>query len=76
VRLLVGAAHIHITGYLRSREIEKKGTGRGKKTGAKAKARACGSRRYWFDGQVRQCCNCVPPPSPDEIRVDIKEKPN
>ena len=33
-------AHIHITGYLRSREIEKNGTGRGKKSGAKTTARA------------------------------------
>ena len=33
-------AHIHITGYLRSREIEKNGTGRGKKSGAKTKVRA------------------------------------
>ena len=33
-------AHIHITGYLRSREIEKNGTGLGKKSGAKAKVRA------------------------------------
>jgi len=31
-------AHIHITGYLRSREIEKNGNGRGKKSGAKATA--------------------------------------
>ena len=33
-------SHIHITGYLRSREIEKNGTGRGKNSGAKAKVRA------------------------------------
>jgi single-stranded DNA-binding protein len=33
-------AHIHITGYLRSREIEKNGTGRGEKSGAKLKVRA------------------------------------
>jgi single-strand DNA-binding protein len=33
-------AHIHITGYLRSREIEKNGAGRGKNSGAKAKVRA------------------------------------
>jgi len=33
-------AHIHITGYLRPREIEKQGTGSGKKSGATAKARA------------------------------------
>jgi len=33
-------AHIHITGFLRSREIEKNGTGRAKKSGAKATARA------------------------------------
>ena len=31
-------AHIHITGFLRSREIDK--NGRGKKSGAKAKVRA------------------------------------
>ena len=24
--------------------------------------RLCGSRRYWFDGEVWQCWNCVPPP--------------
>jgi single-strand DNA-binding protein len=30
-------AHIHITGYLRSREIEKNGAGRGKKNGVKTK---------------------------------------
>ena len=23
--------------------------------------RVCGSRPYWFDGQVWQCWNCVPP---------------
>jgi hypothetical protein len=34
------SAHIRITGYLRSREIEKNGTGGGKKSGAKAKVRA------------------------------------
>jgi single-strand DNA-binding protein len=33
-------AHIHITGYLRSREIEKNGTGRGKESRATAKVRA------------------------------------
>ena len=33
-------AHIHITGYLRSREIQKNGTGRGKKSGAMAKVMA------------------------------------
>jgi single-stranded DNA-binding protein len=33
-------AHIHITGYLRTREIEKSGTGRGKKSGAMGKVRA------------------------------------
>ncbi len=33
-------AHIYVSGYLRSREIEKNGTGRGKKTGANAKVRA------------------------------------
>ena len=33
-------AHLHLTGYLRSREIEKNGTGRGKKSEAKAKVRA------------------------------------
>jgi hypothetical protein len=30
-------AHIHVTGYPRSSEIEKKGAGRGKKTGAGGK---------------------------------------
>jgi len=38
--------------------------------------RVCGSRRYWFDGQVWQCWNCVPPPSADMIRVDLKETVN
>jgi single-stranded DNA-binding protein len=33
-------AHLHLTGYLRSREIEKKGTGRGKKSGASVKVQA------------------------------------
>jgi hypothetical protein len=32
--------HIHITGYLRSRELERNGTSRGKKSGAKATIRA------------------------------------
>ncbi len=32
-------AHVYIAGYLRSREIEKAGTGRGKKSGSKAKVR-------------------------------------
>lgn len=36
----------------------------------------CGSLRYWFDGDVWQCWNCVPPPSPDQIRVDLKETVN
>jgi hypothetical protein len=30
-------AHIHVAGYLRLREIEKKATGRGKKSGADGK---------------------------------------
>ena len=38
--------------------------------------RVCGSRRYWFDGQVWQCWNCVPPRSENEIRVDLKERVN
>jgi len=33
-------AHIHVTDYLRSREVGKKGTGRGKKTGAGVKVQA------------------------------------
>jgi len=33
-------AHIHVTGYLRSREIEKQGAGRGEKTGAGVKVQA------------------------------------
>ena len=33
--------------------------------------RVCGSHRYWFDGQVWQCWNCVPLPSADMIRVDL-----
>jgi single-stranded DNA-binding protein len=37
---LIKGSHIHITGYLPSREIEKNGTGRGRKSGAKAKVRA------------------------------------
>ncbi|HXQ25964.1 MAG TPA: hypothetical protein VN822_06125 [Candidatus Acidoferrales bacterium] len=36
----------------------------------------CHSRQYWFDGKVWQCCNCVPPPSPGMIRVDLKETIN
>ena len=33
-------AHFHVTGFLRSREIEKNGTGCGKKSGAKATVKA------------------------------------
>ncbi|HEV2498892.1 MAG TPA: single-stranded DNA-binding protein [Terriglobia bacterium] len=33
-------AHIYVSGYLRLREVEKNGTGRGKTSGAKAKVRA------------------------------------
>jgi len=36
----------------------------------------CGSRRYWFDGEVWQCWGCVPPPSADMIRVDLNERVN
>ena len=36
----------------------------------------CGSRRYWFDGDVWQCWKCVPPPSLDMIRVDLNENVN
>jgi len=36
----------------------------------------CGSRRYWFDGEVWRCWNCSPPPSPEQIRVDLKERVN
>jgi len=38
--------------------------------------RVCGSRRYWFDGQVWQCWKCEPPASEKEIRVDLKQRPN
>jgi len=38
--------------------------------------RVCGSRRHWFDGEAWQCWNCVPPPSRDMIRVDLKERVN
>jgi hypothetical protein len=38
--------------------------------------RVCGSRRYWFDGEVWQCWNCVPPLSADMIRVDLNERVN
>lgn len=38
--------------------------------------RVCGSRRYWFDGEAWQCWNCVAPPSPDMIRVDLNERVN
>jgi len=38
--------------------------------------RCCGSRRYWFDGEAWQCWNCVPPPSADMIRIDLKERVN
>jgi hypothetical protein len=31
----------------------------------------CGSRRCWFDGEAWQCWNCNPPPSGDQIRVDL-----
>ena len=37
-------AHIHVTDCLRSREVEKKGTGRGRKTGASVKVQACEAR--------------------------------
>jgi hypothetical protein len=36
----------------------------------------CGSRRYWFDGEVWQCWSCVPLPSADMIRVDLNERVN
>ena len=36
----------------------------------------CGSRRYWFEGDMWQCWHCVPPPSPDQIRVDLTKKVN
>jgi ribosomal protein L37AE/L43A len=36
----------------------------------------CGSRRYWFDGEVWQCRNCVPPPSEGVIRVNLKPRLN
>jgi len=37
---------------------------------------ACGSRRYWFDGDVWRCWNCTPPPSEGLIRVELKERVN
>jgi hypothetical protein len=36
----------------------------------------CGSRPYWFDGEVWQCWSCVLPPSADMIRVDLNERVN
>jgi hypothetical protein len=36
----------------------------------------CGSRRDWFDGEVWQCWNCVPPPSADIVRIDLNERVN
>jgi hypothetical protein len=38
--------------------------------------RLCGSRRYWFDGEVWQCWNCVPPPSADMVRIDLNARVN
>jgi hypothetical protein len=38
--------------------------------------RVCGSKRYWFDGRVWQCWNCVRPPTADMIRVDLHERVN
>ena len=38
--------------------------------------RRCGSRRYWFDGELWQCWICVPPPPADMIRIDLKERVN
>jgi len=38
--------------------------------------RVCGSHRYWFDGEVWQRWNCVPPPSAEMIRVDLHERVN
>ena len=38
--------------------------------------RRCDSHRFWFDGEVWQCWNCVPPPSADMVRVDINERVN
>lgn len=36
--------------------------------------RLCGSHRYWFDGDVWQCWNSVPPPWPDTIRVEFYDR--
>ena len=38
--------------------------------------RVCGSHRYWFDGKVWQCWNCVSPPSADMIPVDLHARVN
>ena len=38
--------------------------------------RRCGSHCYWFDGELWQSWNCVPPPSADMIRIDLKERVN
>jgi hypothetical protein len=35
--------------------------------------RVRGSRGYWFDGELWQCWNCVPPPSADMVRLDINQ---
>ena len=40
-------AHIHVTGYLRSLEIESKGAGRDKKSGAGVKVQAWEVRAIW-----------------------------
>jgi hypothetical protein len=34
---------------------------------------ACGSLRYWFDGQEWRCWRCVPPPYENVIRVDLDD---
>ena len=60
-------AHIHITGYLRSREIEKNGTGRGKKSGAKAKVRAGRSAPYGLPSSTAPSKKILPTTFPPTI---------
>jgi hypothetical protein len=38
--------------------------------------RACGSLRFWFDGDRWQCWNCVPSPSNGMITIDLKPQVN
>ncbi len=36
----------------------------------------CESRRFWFDGQTRQCWTCVPPPFASVIQVGLNKTIN